>query len=210
MPSGRYRRPMFPLGAVLLPASQLPLQIFEARYTAMLAEVLDGHREFGVVMITRGSEVGGGDQRSDVGTIAQIIEAEQEAGDRWRILAAGTRRFDVVQWLPDDPYPNAVVRDRSETATTQDPTALAVADVAQSLQRLLLAARTNGYQVDTLDAQFTEDVALGSFQLAGVAPFGSYDRQRVLQVDNPQERLSMVDELIDQMYKTIIAEAEIR
>jgi Lon protease-like protein len=201
---------MFPLGAVLLPASQLPLQIFEARYTAMLADVLDGHREFGVVMITRGSEVGGGDQRSDIGTIAQIIEAEQEAEDRWRIIAAGTRRFDVVQWLPDDPYPNAVVRDRSEDTTIQSETALAVADVAENLQRLLLAARTNGYPVEALDAQIAEDAALGSFQLAGLAPFGSYDRQRVLQIDDPQERLSTVNELIDQMYKTIIAEAEIR
>lgn len=210
MPSERYQRPMFPLGAVLLPASQLPLQIFEARYTAMLADVLDGHREFGVVMITRGSEVGGGDQRSDIGTIAQIIEAEQEAEDRWRIIAAGTRRFDVVQWLPDDPYPNAVVRDRSEATTIQSETALAVADVAENLQRLLLAARTNGYPVEALDAQIAEDAALGSFQLAGLAPFGSYDRQRVLQIDDPQERLSTVNELIDQMYKTIIAEAEIR
>ncbi len=209
MPNERYQRPMFPLGAVLLPASQLPMQIFEARYTAMLGDVMDSHREFGVVMITRGSEVGGGEQRSDVGTIAQIIEAEQEAKDRWRIVAAGTRRFDVVQWLPDDPYPNAVVRDRSETMSTRNETALTVEDVAHRLERLILAARTNGYPVDALDAQIADDAALGSFQLAGLAPFGSYDRQRVLRIDNPQDRLSMVDELIDEMYKTIIAEAEI-
>ena len=61
--------PMFPLGTVLLPSVLLPLHIFEERYRTLIRDVLDADREFGVVLIERGSEVGGGDTRSSVGTL---------------------------------------------------------------------------------------------------------------------------------------------
>ena len=55
---------IFPLGSVLFPGMPLPLRVFEPRYVAMIASVLgNAEREFGVVLIERGSEVGGGDVR---------------------------------------------------------------------------------------------------------------------------------------------------
>jgi uncharacterized protein len=59
--------PMFPLGTVLFPYALLPLQVFEPRYRVMMHHVLEGDREFGVVLIERGSEVGGGGARVGVG-----------------------------------------------------------------------------------------------------------------------------------------------
>ena len=58
---------MFPLGSVLLPGGVLALHVFEPRYRDMVRACLacDGPVEFGQVLITRGREVGGGD---DVGT----------------------------------------------------------------------------------------------------------------------------------------------
>ena len=73
--------PMFPLGTVLFPHALLPLHVFEPRYRVMTERVLKATREFGVVLIERGSEVGGGDTRFDVGTVAR---------DRARPAAAAT------------------------------------------------------------------------------------------------------------------------
>ena len=87
--------PMFPLGTVLLPHMLLPLHIFEPRYRALIHDVLDGDREFGVTLIERGHEVGGGDRRADVGTVAHVEEAEELDDGRWVVLAAGTRRIRV-------------------------------------------------------------------------------------------------------------------
>lgn len=54
--------PMFPLGTVLLPGAILPLHVFEPRYQQLVRDCLDApEHEFGVVLIDRGSEVGGGD-----------------------------------------------------------------------------------------------------------------------------------------------------
>ena len=55
--------PMFPLGSTMLPGQQLPLHVFEPRYQELVRDCLDapdGPR-FGVVLIARGNEVGGGD-----------------------------------------------------------------------------------------------------------------------------------------------------
>ena len=53
---------MFPLGSVLLPGDVLPLHVFEQRYRALIRRCLtDPEPEFGVVLIDRGHEVGGGD-----------------------------------------------------------------------------------------------------------------------------------------------------
>ncbi|MEY2464632.1 MAG: ATP-dependent Lon protease, partial [Acidimicrobiaceae bacterium] len=64
--------PMFPLGTVLFPSVFLPLHVFEPRYREMTRHCLDTQREFGVVLIERGSEVGGDDVRTQVGTVARI------------------------------------------------------------------------------------------------------------------------------------------
>ena len=58
---------MFPLSAVLYPHAQIPLHIFEPRYRALTRDCLAGDSRFGVVLIERGAEVGGGDQRMAVG-----------------------------------------------------------------------------------------------------------------------------------------------
>ena len=96
---------MFPLGSVLFPSIFLPLHVFEPRYRALARHCLDGDQEFGVVLIERGSEVGGDDVRTSVGTVARILEAAELEDGRWVLGTVGTRRIRVRGWLPDDPYP---------------------------------------------------------------------------------------------------------
>src|SRR5580765_5978986 len=99
--------PMFPLGSVLFPSLFLP------RYRALAKHCLAPEREpeFGVVLIERGSEVGGNDVRTSVGTVARVLEAAELDDGRWVLGTVGTRRIRVVEWLPDDPFPRAVIED---------------------------------------------------------------------------------------------------
>ena len=100
---------MFPLGTVLLPSAVLPLHVFEPRYRQLVRDCLDRDGEFGVVLIERGNEVGGGDNRTSVGTVARLVEAVPFGDGRWALAAVGTRRIRVRRWLEDDPYPRAEV-----------------------------------------------------------------------------------------------------
>ncbi|HEX2577148.1 MAG TPA: D-alanyl-D-alanine carboxypeptidase/D-alanyl-D-alanine-endopeptidase, partial [Aquihabitans sp.] len=56
---------MFPLQSVLLPGAVLPLHVFEDRYRALVDRCLALQEDFGVALISRGSEVGGDDVRTD-------------------------------------------------------------------------------------------------------------------------------------------------
>src|SRR3978361_194548 len=95
--------PMFPLGSVLFPSMPLPLRVFEPRYLAMLSEILpDEPSEFAVVLIERGSEVGGGEHSFPIGTIAQITDLDA-AEDFIVLVAEGTHRIQVESWLGGDP-----------------------------------------------------------------------------------------------------------
>ena len=49
--------PLFPLGTVLYPGGLLPLQIFEVRYLDMIGKCHRSGSPFGVVTLTKGSEV---------------------------------------------------------------------------------------------------------------------------------------------------------
>ena len=80
---------MFPLSSVLFPGAELPLHVFEPRYRELTDDCLAGDGEFGVVLIARGSEVGGGDQRFGVGTVAHIEAASPFDDGRWALLAEG-------------------------------------------------------------------------------------------------------------------------
>lgn len=108
---------MFPLGSVLFPGLGLPLRVFEPRYRKMIADCLDGDSSFGVVLIERGSEVGGGEVRLRVATVARILDVSLQDDGTLGVFAVGTGRVEVLEWLPDAPYPAAIVtplRDRDD------------------------------------------------------------------------------------------------
>src|SRR5207302_7177081 len=113
------------------------------------------NREFGVVLIERGREVGGGDSRFSIGTVARIIEATEFVDGRWAVVALGTRRVRIAEWLPDDPYPKAMIEDLSDSPGTSTAIAPAL-DRAEKAVRRALALKAEldepapppGFQLD--------------------------------------------------------------
>ncbi len=181
--------PMFPLGAVALPGASFPLHVFEERYRQMVRDVQAGDGRFGIVLIERGSEVGGGDVRSDVGTRMRIAEAQEFDDGRWAILAVGEDRIRVNRWLPDDPYPLALVEPLTEEAAPGDE-AVAVAESAVR-EAHQLAARL-GYDVPSLDDFLVEEPTTRLWQLAIVTPCPDADKQTFLRADGPERRADAI------------------
>lgn len=189
--------PMFPLGSVLFPHMVLPLHIFEPRYRALIEDLTaDGATpEFGVVLINRGHEVGGGDLRTDVGTVARVIQTEPLEDGRWLAIAVGTRRFRVERWLEDAPYPRAEVVDLPEPARLDaDGRARAHDRLVPQLRRLLALQSELGE--DTVPSTFdvVEEVEVLPWQLAVLAPLSALDAQRVLVAADHTERLDRLGE----------------
>lgn len=188
--------PMFPLGTVLFPHMFLPLQVFEPRYRALTSDCLAGDREFGVVLIERGSEVGGGDQRSAFGTVASIIDVHDLGDGRLGLFALGTTRVAVVDWRADEPYPRAIVEPRTEHDWT--PNADTSLASAERVVRRSLALRAElDEAVPPAHVELARDPVARSWQLAAMSPLGPFDRQGVLVIDDHAERLDLLTQLTE-------------
>jgi Lon protease-like protein len=187
--------PMFPLGTVLFPTIFLPLHVFEPRYRVMTRHCLDTDNEFGVVLIERGSEVGGDDVRTTAGTVARIIEAAELDDGRWVIGAVGTRRIKVHTWLPDDPYPRAEVEDWDDAATATD-LAGPYEQVVATLRNVLALKAELGESAVNATIELSEDPVLGSYQAAAVAPLGPADQQQLLVAPGAGDRLELLGHLL--------------
>ena len=188
---------MFPLGSVVFPHTVLPLRVFEPRYRQLTRDCLAGAREFGVVLIERGSEVGGGDQRSSLGTLVSIVEAQESADGQWALLGLGTGRVRVRRWLDDDPYPRADVEDVPEPAWTE--AAGSAFDVAERAVRRSLALQAElGDPAPPIGVELDPVPSAAAWQLAAISPLGPLDRQSLLAVDDPAARLARLAELVEE------------
>ncbi len=188
--------PMFPLGMVLFPAQMLPLRIFEPRYRALVDTCLRDDVGFGVVLIERGSEVGGGDVRTGVGTLARIVHAQPYPDGRWSIAAIGVERIRVQAWLPDDPYPCADIEPFPDQPITGTVDAL-VARATELLRQVLALRAELGEPVPPATFEVSPDPLAASYQLAAGAPFGPVDRLALLGAPGPVDRLERLVALLD-------------
>ena len=193
MADGTRELAMFPLGSVLFPGMPLPLRVFEPRYLAMLSSVLEETvREFGVVLIERGSEVGGGDVRFGVGTVARIASVEVTEGSIV-LLATGAARFEVVRWLADDPFPRAQVREL-DALELDAPTVTALA-AAEALVRATITRASEFVEFPwPADIALSDESAERIWQVAGIAPLGSLDQFALLRSRTATELLARLVE----------------
>ena len=186
---------MFPLGTVLFPGALLPLHIFEERYRQLVKDCLADEPEFGVVLIDRGHEVGGGDVRREVGTVARILEVAELPDGRYFIQAAGVRRIRVQSWLDDAPYPRADVEEWPDEDASLATTAR-VAEVANRGRRVRALASELHEGAGPLEIEIADDPLLASYHLCAVAPVGSDDGYKLLACPGPVERLDRLDDLL--------------
>lgn len=181
--------PMFPLGTVLLPHMVLPLHVFEPRYRALMHDVLPADREFGIVRVREGHEVGGGDRRDDVGTVARVLQAQELDDGRWVIVTVGTRRVRIERWLDDAPYPRALVHELAEDAIDAG-TLVRRDELTRRLRRLLAQRAELGLEAAPSTFELADDAATSCWQLAVLAPIDVVATQSILATDGWDERLT--------------------
>jgi Lon protease-like protein len=187
--------PMFPLGMVHFPHVPLPLRVFEPRYRQLTIDCLDGDRRFGVVLIERGSEVGGGDVRSAVGTMTEIVQAGFDQQGFVHLDTVGVHRVRVLRWLDDSPYPRAEVEDLAEPVLGPDETA--GFEAAERHVRRALALRSElGLPAAPYDIRLDEDPSRALFQLGAIAPLGPLDQQTLLATEACGAFLGVLSRLV--------------
>lgn len=186
---------MFPLSSVLFPGAVLPLRVFEPRFLRLMEDAAADRNRFGVVLIERGREVGGGDHRFTVGTEAHVVGMGPSGEGDLTVLAVGMHRFEIADWLPDEPYPAALVRaieDEDGPPGTTD-----LERCSMLLRRIYALASELGSEVGTLP-ELSSDPQVAMWELCTTAPVGQLDRQRLLESDKAVERLERLATMLEE------------
>ena len=181
--------PMFPLGSVLFPSMPLTLRIFEERYLKLLGDLMGAETpEFGVVLVARGSEVGGGDGRMSLGTVASVMDIGA-TGEFLGLEAFGSQRFRVNEWMQDDPYPIADI-DLIPDLVWDDSLMPARVHLETQVRKLLAFASEFGELQFGADIELSDDPMGACWQLAGVLPIGELDRLDLLGSQSAEELIA--------------------
>ena len=196
---------MFPLGTVLYPHVAINLHLFEPRYRALGRDLSSGDGRFGIVLISRGSEVGGGEERYAIGTKARVTEALEMPDGRWQLIARGEERIRVSTWLPDDPYPVALVQQLPDLAAEVEPAARLRERAERAVKRALTLKAELDEPAHSASIEISADPVRAGYELAAVAPVTTHDHQRLLEAESAYARLALVLELATEAGDLLLA-----
>ena len=205
--------PLFPLGSVLFPGGQLPLQIFEVRYLDMVKRCVADGTPFGLVCLNQGHEVQQPDKASGgyreesfapLGTLAHIAEWHQPQAGLMLVRCEGRERFTVQRserlkhglWMADV----TVLADDASMAVPPE-----LVGLPQRLHQL--HQHLQSQQPGMLPPYPPYNEATGPWADAGwvahrwaeLLPIAPEAKQRLLAVDSPLLRLELVGDMLEQL-----------
>jgi len=180
--------PLFPLNTVLFPGGLLSLRVFERRYLDLVRDCARTGGGFGVCLILHGRESGEPTVPAAIGTLANIVDFYTETGGLLGICVRGSRRFHVERSRVRD---NGLAH--GEVAFWPDDEVVALPTEFQLLATILerLLDKSRDPQGKAPRASF-DDAGWVGFRLAEALPIDNRERQHLLQLADPLERLGQL------------------
>jgi len=193
----RHEIPLFPLNAVLFPGSTLGLRIFEARYLDMVRECARSGRGFGVCLIMQGQEAGEPALPAAVGTLASIVDFDTLPDGLLGISVTGGARFRVQKSrIRGNGLVIGEVREWPEEPVVPVPIEFSL--LPAILERL---AEQAGLSWRNGPREHYDDASWVGFRLAELLPLGDAERQHLLEVTDPMDRLTALRDAMPRFQK---------
>ncbi len=190
--------PLFPLNTVLFPDGVLPLRIFEPRYLDMVKRCMRDAGEFGVVLLREGREAGSAATFFDVGTLAQVVDFDQLPDKLLGITTRGTRRFRCLEREVQNDGLNV-----ARVALLPPEPAVKLPKHFERYAKLLEQALPQmGDFFKYLKPRY-DDATWVSGRLTEVLPIPLNEKQCLLELDDPIERLAVLEPLMRGTVRTV-------
>lgn len=184
------RLPIFPLpGAILFPALQLPLHIFEPRYRELVGSALAKDQLIGMIQPQRNAE---GSPIYEIGCLGRIGDVEALEDGRYNIVLEGVSRFKVVRELD---VTTAFRQVEAELIDDPKDEVLASVERAGFEFEAKRFAAMQGYSVDWDSVERLDDETLIN-GVAQIAPFDSAAKQALLEAKTLSERCELMIQLM--------------
>jgi uncharacterized protein len=183
---------LFPLNTVLFPGGLLPLRIFETRYVDMVRACMRQDASFGVVLIADGNDTSTQVSFAAVGTAARIVDFQSQSDGLLGLLCRGERRFRVQHSRQQpDGLNRATVEWMAEGPLT--PLQPQYQPLVEILRKVMARLANIGRFIEPN----YDDASWVSHRLAEFLPLEPAWQQRLLEIDDPNERLGLLAPLID-------------
>jgi Lon protease-like protein len=205
------RLPIFPLGIVLFPGTNLPLHLFEPRYRQMLADIRADSGPYATSRFGIIATMPGVAERAlppgRMGCVAEVTDVELLPDGRSNILIKGRERFSLDAFV-DDPalYHVADVTFVADAGST-NRVALAVAsdEVASNFRRVVKAVHIiNGNP--SPPPRLPDDPVQLAWSIAAMIDLDLEARYELLAERDPARRLEQVDSVL----RRVLPEVELR
>ncbi len=182
---------IFPLNTVLFPGGRLPLRVFEQRYIEMTKQCIANDRPFGVCQIKEGQETGTPAVPEAIGCLARILEWDMPQLGVFQLQTEGTQRFRILQSAVAR---NGLISATVETLPPEQATAPTSALCAEVLHAIIDKIGTDHFP----KPHRFDDAAWIGYRLSEILPIDRDTRQRMLQLSDPTERLSQLEQVLNE------------
>jgi Lon protease-like protein len=187
--------PVFPLpGALLLPRGQMPLNIFEPRYLAMVDDSMrDGHRLIGMIQPDP-AHPGPEDKPTlfKVGCVGRITQLAESGDGRYLLQLTGVARFHVEEELKVatayrqcrvsyQPFADDFIARKGEDEV----------DRKAVLEALTAFLKSNNLKTDWQGVESAPNEALVN-ALAMMSPYGVAEKQALLEAPDLKSRADIL------------------
>jgi hypothetical protein len=186
--------PVFPLpGALLLPRGQLPLNVFEPRYLAMVDEALRTNRIVGMIQPDR---EGGGTplvpKLYGVGCAGRITQLAETGDGRYLVTLTGIARFRVEEEVPSTlPFRLCRVSFSPYTADFLARAGEDEVDREAVLKALRDFVRASDLKIDWKGIEQAPNEVLVN-ALSMMSPFGAREKQTLLEAPDLKTRAEVL------------------
>lgn len=191
--------PLFPLNTVLLPGGPLPLRVFEARYVDMVSRCMKDATSFGVLLLIDGPEVGGKAlaTTASVGTLANIVDWYQGNDGLLGITAMGAERFKLRSTSCQKDGLNI-----GEVELLEPEARVPVPEEFAAWPEMLRAVLDDlGKLYETAERHY-DDASWVGYRFTELLPVAMDQKQRLLEMSDPLERLRQLQPLLRQVRDT--------
>lgn len=195
--------PLFPLNTVLFPGMPLPLHIFEPRYREMIGLCAQEERQFGVVLIKEGVEVGEPAVPFQVGTMARIIGIDRLEDGRMNIVTVGTRRFRLLRYFTDRKLYMVADVEPLDDEPQGDPAVLVLADEVGALAKRYAALLQAASEQELVPLQLPSNPEELSYLVGATLRIHNPERQRLLELVSTEDRLRREKEMLENESKAL-------
>ncbi|SFK33645.1 LON peptidase substrate-binding domain-containing protein [Methylocapsa palsarum] len=185
--------PVFPLPkALLLPRGQLPLNIFEPRYLAMVDDAMKGSRLIGMIQPDPEAPARDATPLCAVGCAGRITQLAETGDGRYMVTLTGVARFKVVEEITATTSYRQCQVDFTPYLVDFSPRAgEEEVDRDGVLRTLREFAETNNLQIDWSSVHEAPNEALVN-ALSMMSPFGVKEKQALLEATDLKVRADVL------------------